>query len=255
MFIINIIILITIICIYFLYLQTTKSNEFIEKMHIIKYPDLIIKPQQEFYDKSIYPELDNINVSIIKDELNEYINKNNNWTEWPEYNLWKENNSNSTSSWTVIPLIAFGKHCKKNINMFPKTIEQINQIPNVLTAGFSKLGPKTTLSWHKGWAKLSNNVLRCHLGLKVPKNKCMIMVTKDNYFEPNNSELNIKSMYQKENKWIIFDDSLYHSASNDSDSERIVLIIDIIRPPHINPGTSDIGYSEELDNFMNEFVK
>jgi aspartyl/asparaginyl beta-hydroxylase (cupin superfamily) len=131
-------------------------------------------------------------------------------------------------------------------------MNQIKQIPSVITAGFSKLGPGTKLSYHKGWAKLSNNVLRCHLGLKVPKNKCKILVTKENDY-PNLT--NIKAMYQKENKWIIFDDSLYHSASNDSDTDRIVMILDIIRPPHINLGTSNITFSEELDNFMNVFIQ
>ncbi len=230
------------------------NNNKIENFVLIKKPDLEYKPQQEFYDNTIFPELDLINTSIIKEELNNYINKNNNWTEWPEYDLWKNNNSNNSNnfSWTVVPLIAFGKPCEKNINLFPNTIKQIEQIPSVITAGFSKLGPGTKLSYHKGWAKLSNNVLRCHLGLKVPKNKCKILVTKENDYP---SLTNIKAMYQKENKWIIFDDSLYHSASNDSDTDRIVMILDIIRPLHINLGTSNITFSEELDNFMNVFIQ
>jgi beta-hydroxylase len=252
--IIIIIIIICLLTIYFFYTckRDDKLNILSEKFDLIQNPNLIYSPQQEFYDKTIFPELNLINNKIIKEELNNYINKNNTWTEWPEYELWKNNNHNNQYSWTVIPLIAFGKPCVKNINMFPQTMNQIKQIPNVITAGFSKLGPGTKLSYHKGWAKLSNNVLRCHLGLVVPKKKCKILVTKDNNY-PNLT--NIKAMYQKENKWIIFDDSLFHSASNDSNQDRIVLILDIIRPPHIKLGTSDITYSEELDNFMNEFIK
>ena len=249
------ILIIALLCTYYIFTyinnkEHKQCNKSTENFQIIKNPDLNIKPKQEFYDKSIFPELDLINSSIIKQELLEYMNDSNKWTEWPEYELWKESNPNS--SWKVIPIIAFGKPSEKNISIFTKTVNELKKIPNLVTAGFSKLGTGTTLSFHKGWAKLSNNVLRCHLGLIVPKNKCKIMVTQDNNYP---DLTNIKAMYQKENKWIIFDDSLYHSASNDSESDRIVLILDIKRPENIALGTSDIGYSEELDNFMNEFIK
>ncbi len=227
-----------------------EENKSTENFQIIKKPDLNIKPKQEFYDKSIFPELDLLNLSVIKEELIKYMNDSNKWTEWPEYELWKESNPNS--SWKVIPIIAFGKPSDKNISIFTKTVNELKKIPNLVTAGFSKLGPGTKLSYHKGWAKLSNNVLRCHLGLIVPKNKCKIMVTQDNNYP---DLTNIKTMIQKKNKWIIFDDSLYHSASNDSESDRIVMILDIKRPVQVAPGTSNIYYSEELDNFMNEFIK
>lgn len=256
----HIFIIIIIICIYLIYnnyfpsIQDDKLSDYVEKFEIIKIPNIKYKPLQEFYHTTIFPHLNLINSSIIKEELANYIKNNNNWTEWPEYDLWKNNkkdNYNLQTSWTVIPLVAFTKPCEKNIKLFPNTMNQLKQIPNVITAGFSKLGPGTKLSFHKGWAKLSNNVLRCHLGLRVEKNKCKILVTKENNY-PNLT--NIKAMYQQENKWIIFDDSLYHSATNDSDQDRIVLILDIVRPPHVNLGTSDIAYSEELDNFMNEFI-
>ena len=252
-----ILLLIVLLCIKYLFFYTNNIDNF----QIITNPNINIQFQQEFYDKSIFPELDLINNSIIKKELIQYIHTINNWTEWPEHELWKNNNTNLNSnsnsntnsniSWTIIPLIAFGKLCEKNAKLFPNTLNQLKKIPNLITAGFSKLGPGTKLSYHKGWAKLSNNVLRCHLGLIVPENKCMIMVTRNN----NYSNLsNIKAMYQQENKWIIFDDSLYHSASNNSESYRIVLILDIKRPTNIMTGTSNIEYSEELDNFMNEFI-
>ena len=84
-----------------------KEELFKEEFEIIKKTNLDYKPKQEFYNNDIFPELDLINNSIIKEELNNYMKNINNWTEWPEYDLWKNNDSNK-SSWTVVPLIAFG---------------------------------------------------------------------------------------------------------------------------------------------------
>ena len=221
--------------------QFDKKELIFKKLN--KANDLMLK-YQTFYDVSIYPELKNIDSSIIKNELIDYIQKsNNNWIEWPEYDLWKNKNK---TSWKIIPLMAFGKWSESNTKNFPKTTLQLKNIKGLVTAGFSKLGPNTTLKLHKGWGDLSNNVLRCHLGLIVPKSKCKIFVI------GSNNDM----MYQKEGKWIIFDDSLYHSASNEDDSnDRIILLLDIYRPINILKGESDIKNSTELNNFINEFNK
>jgi len=212
------------------------------QFNIIKNPSKKIIKYQTFYDISIYPELSKINYQIIKKELINYINSfNNNWTEWVEYELWKNKNN---SSWKIIPLMAFGKWSQTNIKLFPETIKQLKNINNLVSAGFSKLGPETTLNLHKGWGDLSNNVLRCHLGLIVPKSKCKVFVIgSSNDF-----------MYQKKGKWIIFDDSLYHSASNeDLIKDRIILLLDIKRPSSIAKGISDVKNSPELNNFIDKF--
>ena len=199
---------------------------------------------QTFFDVSIYPELKNINYLTIKNELTNYIQQQNkNWMEWPEYDLWK---NKKASSWKIIPLMAFGKWSDKNTKNFPKTASQLKNIKGLVSAGFSKLGPNTTLKLHKGWGDLSNNVLRCHLGLIVPKLKCKIFVL----------GLSNDMMYQQEGKWIIFDDSLYHSASNEDElNDRIILLLDINRPKNVFKGESDIKNSLELNNFIDEFNK
>lgn len=215
------------------------------KFNILKKPNKTITKYQTFYDTSIYPELTNINYSIVKDELLNYLNKaDNNWIEWPEYDLWK--NKNPSSSWKIIPLMSFSKWSDKNTKKFPKTTEQVKKIKGLVSAGFSKLGPNTTLALHKGWGNLSNNILRCHLGLIVPESKCKVFVL----------GISDDIMYQEEGKWIIFDDSLFHSASNEDDSkDRIILLLDIERPANIEKGISDVDNSQELNNFIEEFNK
>lgn len=56
-----------------------------------------------------------------------------------------------------------------------------------------------------------------------------------------------------EGEILVFDDSKPHRAYNDSDGERIVLIIDVLRPRHIAPGTAKGGHTPELDSFISQF--
>jgi aspartyl/asparaginyl beta-hydroxylase (cupin superfamily) len=212
--------------------------------NIIKKPNTNIVNFQSFYDISVFPQLQKINYKIIKNEFFDYQQKSNNdWIDWAELDLWK---NNKNSSWKIIPLMAFGNWSPKNKTIFPETVKQLEKINGLVSAGFSKLGSNTTLALHKGWGNLSNNVLRCHLGISVPVNKCSIFVIGNSY----------DKMIQKEGKWIIFDDSLYHSASNEDEKiDRIVLILDIKRPEHIPFGISDVKESDELLKFLTEFNK
>lgn len=215
------------------------------KFNTVNNPKKEIIKYHTFFDLSIFPQLSSVNYSIIKQEILNYLqNSNDKWIDWPEYDLWKKNNPNS--SWKIIPLMSFGNWSPKNTKLFPKTTKQLKNINGLISAGFSKLGPNTKLTLHKGWANLSNNVLRCHLGLVVPENKCKVFA-----MGYSNDE-----MIQKEGKWIIFDDSLYHSASNDdNEKERIILLLDIKRPDNIPKGDSDIKDSDELNKFVEEFNK
>lgn len=197
-----------------------------------------IKIHQGFYDLSIFPNLSNINTNIIKEELNSIINKE--WKDWPEHDLWKR--PNFSTSWKVIPLMTFGEWSKFS-DYFPKT-KGLFQNFEVINIGFSKLGPKTKLKLHKGWGNLSNNILRCHLGIDVPE-ECYLYV-----MDPYGNH------YQKQenNKMIIFDDSLYHSANNNSNKDRIVMIIDLKRPEYLHKGISDVEDTTELTNFVKELL-
>ena len=189
--------------------------------------------KQGLYFPSLFPQLEILtdNYEIIKKEY-EQCNIS---YDWPEKELYSKD-----SEWKVIPLYAFGKW-NKNVN-FPKTIKILEQIPDLKTALFSKLGPKTTLKPHQGWAELSNFVLRTHLGIQVPKKgKCGIVVK--------------KSFRQIENgKLITFDDSLMHYGLNETEEDRVVLIVDIARPWWVPFGTSKVPKSSELINMVNEIL-
>ena len=113
----------------------------------------------------------------------------------------------------------------------------VSKIPNIETLLFSRIKPGTVLNPHRGWANLSNRILRCHLTLQTGK---------DNYVAVKN-----KKKYHKEGKIIIFDDSKLHYSSNLSNKSRIVLIIDVVRPKYVKKGNSKVKDTPELISLIN----
>mmetsp|Transcript_17339 Transcript_17339/g.15639 ORF Transcript_17339/g.15639 Transcript_17339/m.15639 type:complete len:239 (+) Transcript_17339:103-819(+) len=201
-----------------------------------------------YYDRweKLFPELSILllHVDIIKEELKNVPN----WVPWPEDHF--TTSSENNNDWTVFPFFhtfpatdpTKSKWINSTSNCCPRTVELLKQLPSLRTALFSKLGPKTKLSMHTGWEDLANYVLRCHISLKVPSTgSCGLMV---------NGEIR----YHEEGDIIVFDDSKKHCAFNESYTEdRIVLIVDLMRPPHIPLGTAIGGHTAELDEFVNRF--
>ncbi|MDF5721898.1 MAG: aspartyl/asparaginyl beta-hydroxylase domain-containing protein [Rhizonema sp. PD37] len=117
------------------------------------------------------------------------------------------------TGWDVFGFYGYKQKMPVNCELCPKTVSLIEQIPNLITAGFSSLAPGTHIHPHFASDK---SYLRCHLGLIVPDN-CALRVGD-------------QTKSWKEGKCFIFDDSFEHEAWNKSDKTRIVLLIDVERP-------------------------
>ena len=169
------------------------------------------------------------NLDIYKSEINKLTNET--WLDWVEKNLYKTNTNNG--DWKIIPFYGFNIWIDDNCNKCPELTKFLKSIPNLKTASLSKLGPNTILTEHQGYASHSNFILRCHFGLDIPDN-CFISVgdyEKDKLKISENIIREVKKY--KQGKWIIFDDSKFHYTSNNNKNKnRIVLLIDIERPPH-----------------------
>ena len=200
---------------------------------------------KEYYNwQEIYPEL-----KILLDNINDLITESETISTWVP---WPEDHYTTGSDWTVFPFLhtfpasdiskmtwiqSTSLHC-------PKTLSLLKRIPNIRTALFSRLGPGTKLSYHTGWADLANYVLRCHINIKIP-----------NPEEDGLCGLCVNEIieYHRQGDIIVFDDSKKHYAFNDSNSDRIVLIVDILRPLSIPLGTAVGGHTNELDKFVSKF--
>ena len=136
----------------------------------------------------------------VQTELDQLPSKQ--FMSWHEKHLY-------TQDWSVVGLYAFGEQLSSNCQLCPKTVELLSQIPGIYNAGFSKLKPGTHIQPHKGY---SGALLRCHLGLRVPES-CGIQVAGE-------------TRHWQEGQCLVFDDTLLHNAWNDSNSDRVVLLLD-----------------------------
>ncbi len=203
---------------------------------IVVYIVMNRKLDKNYYDVSeIEPHLDQIypKMNIYKDEINK-IKNNPTWFSWVEKSLYDK------GEWKVIPFCGFGIWDKQNCDLCPELTRFLKSIPNLKLAILSRLGAKTKLNEHCGWANHANNVLRCHFGFEIPDG-CYLSVNKE-----------IRKY--KQDKWIIFDDSRPHFSHNQSGNDRIVLLLDIARPKNVVQGNAVKGDSNELVELIKFFT-
>ena len=198
-----------------------------------------------YYDwRTVYPQLQSLldNFDTIRDELLAVVN----WTAWPERSLYNPN-----GEWSVVPFLhtfpalswSSAKFIGRNCSMCPRTMAILGRLTGLRTVILSRLGPKTVLSPHQGYADLANHVLRCHLPLTLPRQRDSCGVTVEN-----------EVRYHVDRDFVVFDDSKTHSAFNNTDNEeRVVLLLDLLRPPGVPKGVSDVRHTEELDQFIDEY--
>ncbi|NUN64576.1 aspartyl/asparaginyl beta-hydroxylase domain-containing protein [Pseudanabaena biceps] len=155
-----------------------------------------------FKDSQEYAFTKNLeeNWLTIKQEL-EQISPND-FLDWPEKYLYGK-------GWQTFGLYAFGMKLQKNCKLCPETTKLIENIPDMVTAGFSSLLPNTHIQAHTGYPE---GLLRCHLGL-IGCDGCSLRVGED-----------VRDW--QEGKCLVFDDTTEHEAWNRGDRNRVVLLLD-----------------------------
>jgi len=243
--------LLSILLFFFIVFYYLYGERFIVKEHKVEALSVKLdryKLNQPFYDyRLIYPQLGwihNQNHKNIHTEMKQLLDTH--WMEWPEKELYNHNNLDG--SWTIIPLYGFGIWCKQFMNILPSLYDFLKKMKGLKVAVISKLKPFSKLNPHQGWGFHSNKVLRCHYGIVLPykRTDSYICVMED--FDSVDKSI----QYHKQNDWIVFDDSKVHYAVNDSNEERIVLIVDLERPSLVEKGNAQNNSTEELLEFVSE---
>lgn len=121
--------------------------------------------------------------------------------------------------WRFATLHAFGRPHAANRALCPVTSALLDEVPCLLNATFSVLGPGKHLTAHRGPYA---GMMRYHLGLVVPppvpgRPRSALRV-EDRFLE------------WREGGGFLFDDSFEHEAWNNAASPRIVLIVDFTNP-------------------------
>ncbi len=211
--------------------------EYLKKM---KYGNTIVDLLQDNYD-NILDEYNNF-VKNFDDNLASNTKKDYNYEDWKneyynvcalcededlggnvnninyfkKYDYWygySENKKNNIS-WETILIFHKGKNFIHPTfygkNYFMKTYRLLRKFKNIKRVTIAKLFPMSTIPLHIG----DNNLQKIHLGLKIPQG--------DVKFKVDGVILN-----WEDGKCFKFDDSNPHMAWNNSNSSRVVLIVDI----------------------------
>jgi aspartyl/asparaginyl beta-hydroxylase (cupin superfamily) len=131
-------------------------------------------------------------------------------------------------------MLKLGDFVEENCARCPETAKALAKVPKAYLAFFSILFPGQHIRPHFGYYK---GCLRYHLGLIIPEGDenetCWLRVNGD----PDDNAKRDKSTIDRgevynwtEGEGVIFDDTLLHEASNDTDGIRVVLFVDVRRP-------------------------
>jgi beta-hydroxylase len=121
----------------------------------------------------------------------------------------------SDENWRIFAFYGYGFRSDGNCARCPTTARLLAEVPGLTTAFFSILAPGKKIPPHRGPWK---GVLRYHLGLMVP--------------DPEHCGIKVgdEVAHWHEGESLVFDDAYEHSAWNDTESTRVVLFIDVMRP-------------------------
>ena len=117
--------------------------------------------------------------------------------------------------WKAILLCTHKGLIESNEKKYPKTIETISKLPNLVSAAFSILKPYKNLSLHRG---PYSGILFVHLGVVIPNPNSEITFI-----------VNSEKRHWQQGKAFAFEDSFLHQVINNSDQYRTILLLEIVR--------------------------
>lgn len=141
----------------------------------------------------------------------------------------------NTLNWASVHLYSRGVANNKVVDKFPVTRAALSQVPLATRNGqpdevfISVLAPHTRIPEHYG---VSSAVLTVHLPIVVPPG-CGLRVHEE-------------TRTPEEGRLLIFDDTWQHSAWNDSDRQRVVLIFELWHPDLSEPEKRAIARTFEV---------
>lgn len=127
--------------------------------------------------------------------------------------------ASAPADWTIFPLRIWNKPYVANCEKVPATMSVLDQIPGVTSAAFSILKGDSKIKPHFGD---SNVMYRCHLTLKSPGKLPEIGM-----------KVGKERIAWEEGKLFAFCDACRHEVWNNTEEDRWVLIVDILREEFI----------------------
>ena len=148
----------------------------------------------------------------IKTELKDYLAQHS-----PE-SYFNQSMVNRANSWQTVSLKWWGIEFYKKQKFFPKTSAILRKYPELLSLSFNKLEPGGKILPHCGD---TNAIYRCHFGIEIPG------TLPDIGFKVGEETRDLK-----EGEWLCFMDAYVHEAFNNTDRNRIIMVVDYLRPEY-----------------------
>lgn len=169
-----------------------------------------------FFDPRLFPELQPLvdNWQAMRDEILGYEKEHGEVAEMDSH----APPENTKAQWSHIYLMNYLWKFHRNLRRFPFISSVIEQIPNAVYATISVLPPHTDIKPHFGNC---NGIVRAHIGLVIPAPApaCAIQVGDEMHG-------------WEEGGLLAFTIVNRHSAWNQSDRRRYIMIIDIVPEMH-----------------------
>jgi aspartyl/asparaginyl beta-hydroxylase (cupin superfamily) len=124
------------------------------------------------------------------------------------------------TEWTTLAFKTWGIEVKDNINKSETIRKLIDKYPFMVSASMNLLKAGAKLEKHQGDA---NAIFRCHLGISIEATLPELGFEVENERRP-----------WEEGELLIFTDAKEHSAWNNSQTDRLIFLFDIIREPYRN---------------------
>ncbi|HJU11110.1 MAG TPA: aspartyl/asparaginyl beta-hydroxylase domain-containing protein [Candidatus Binataceae bacterium] len=174
-----------------------------------------------FFDiDSTFPALNHVteHQAIIKEELAAILQAKASIPRYHDIDLIQFSISgriDKDKDWKILMLYAMGEGPAANRALCPATCALLDTIPDLFQAFFSILDAGKSIPPHTGPYR---GYLRYHLALKVPRRNPPSLRVKDQWY------------VWQEGKSILFDDTHCHEVVNRADDDRVILVIDVLRP-------------------------
>ena len=166
----------------------------------------------QFYDNADFPWIPKLEAATdaIRQEMLA-LDPDEDFGVWPRPDMVKE-------AWEIHPLIVPGTKPNPGWATCPNTMKALQKVNGVKMAVFSKLRAGAEILPHTGYTKA---VLKAHLPLVIPAQSsvddCAIQV------------IETKRTWS-EGKVLLFDDKMPHQAYNRTNTDRVLLIFEVLRP-------------------------
>jgi beta-hydroxylase len=118
--------------------------------------------------------------------------------------------------WRGFILWGYGLKWERNCKLCPETANLLERIPGLLSAFFSVMQAGAHVPRHTGPTKA---ILTAHLGIKVPVNSGACHM-----------QIGAQDFSWVDGQMVVFDDMYPHEVWNDSDQDRVILLLHVKRP-------------------------